>query len=200
MTVFHFIRHAEHDLLGRELVGRRPGVHLNQTGRERAGRIAGALADVPLEAVLSGPLERARETAEAIARRRGQAVVLCPALDEVDFGEWTGRRFAELDEDRRWRHFNRYRAIAVIPGGELLLEVQARIMRLLAELGERHPAGRLALVSHGDVIRSALLHVLGMPLDFIQRLEVSPASLSTVVLDESGPRALAVNVRFDGMD
>ena len=133
------------------------------------------------------------------ARRRGQAVVLCPALDEVDFGEWTGRQFAALDEDPRWRHFNRCRATAVIPGGELLLEVQARILRLLAELGERHLKGRLALVSHGDVIRSALLHILGMPLDFIHRLEVGPASLSTVVLDEGEPRVLAVNARFDGM-
>src|SRR5690349_20838420 len=70
MTIFYFIRHAEHDLLGHELVGRRPGVHLNENGRAQAARLATVFSRMPLDGVLCSPRERARETAEPIAARR----------------------------------------------------------------------------------------------------------------------------------
>ena len=197
MTLFYLIRHGEHDLLGRELVGRRPGVRLNEKGRAQARRLADALAKRPLAAVLSSPLERARETAEPIAARHGRSVVLSPAIEEIDFGDWTGRSFGELDKDPHWQSFNCHRSSTTIPGGELLLEVQARVVRLIEDLSEEHPEGHLVLVSHGDVIRSALLHYLGMPLDFIHRLEVGPASLSTLMLSKGVPRVLALNERLD---
>lgn len=197
MTIFYVIRHGDHDLLGRELVGRRAGVSLNEKGRVQAGRLADALKDQAIAQVLSSPRERARETAEPIAARQGRKVAVSEALDEIDFGEWTGRSFAELDRDPHWQAFNRHRSSTTIPGGELLLEVQARIVRLIEDLSERHPEHRLALVSHGDVIRSALLHHLGMPLDFIHRIEVSPASMSMLMLSKGEASVLALNERFD---
>jgi broad specificity phosphatase PhoE len=198
MTMFHLIRHAEHDLLGRELVGRRPGVHLNERGRAQAARLAAALAEVRLDAVLSSPRERAWETAEPIAARQERSVTAAPALDEIDFGEWTGRAFSELESDPRWHRFNRVRSIAVVPGGELLLEAQARVARLMDELRQRYRQGRVALVSHGDVIRGALTLCMGLPLDAMPRVEASPAALNTIVVDEGAPQVLALNVRFDG--
>jgi probable phosphoglycerate mutase len=198
MTIFHFIRHAEHDLLGHELVGRRPGVHLNDNGRAQAARLAAAFARTLLDSVLCSPQERARETADPIAARQERPITVTAALDEINFGEWTGRSFIELNEDPRWHRFNRVRGIAMVPGGESLLEAQARVLRLMDELRQRHPEGRIALVSHGDVIRGVLTQVSGQPLDFIRRIEVSPAAVSTILLDEGEPQILAVNVKCDG--
>jgi probable phosphoglycerate mutase len=197
VTVFHFIRHGEHDLLGRELVGRRAGVHLNENGKAQAARLAQFFAESEIDAVFSSPRERARETAEPIAARLGRGVLVAEALDEVDFGKWTGRSFGDLDHDPNWHRFNRVRSLAVIPGGEVLLDLQARTTRLLEELRLAYPRGRLVLVSHGDVIRGALTQMMGMPLDFIRRIEVSPAALCTVVLEEAEPQIVALNVRFD---
>jgi broad specificity phosphatase PhoE len=197
VTTFYLLRHAEHDLLGRELVGRRRDVHLNASGHAQAARLAATLADAAFSEVLSSPQERARETAEPIAARQGRFVRVAPALDEVDFGEWTGRSFVELDRDPRWRRFNRLRGVALIPGGEMVYDVQARLLRLMDELRQRHPDGRVLLVSHGDVIRAVLMQALAIPPDFVHRLEIAPAALSTIVFDEGGQRVLAVNARFN---
>lgn len=198
MTIFHFIRHAEHDLLGRELVGRRPGVHLNENGRAQAARLAAVFSHTPLDDVFCSPRERARETADPIAARHERSATVATALDEIDFGEWTGRSFSDLNDDPRWHRFNHVRGIAMVPGGELLLEAQARVLRLMEELRQRRPEGRFVLVSHGDVIRGVLTQLGGQPLDLIRRVEVSPAAISTIRLNEGEPQILAVNVKCDG--
>ena len=117
MTTFLLIRHAAHDLLGRRLAGRMPGVSLNGEGRRQVERLAERLAGASIRAVISGPLERARETAEPLARGLGLPVQISAAVDEIDFGEWTGLPFAELDQDPRWCWFNTFRSGARAPCG-----------------------------------------------------------------------------------
>jgi probable phosphoglycerate mutase len=74
-----------------------------------------------------------------------------------------------------------------------MLEIQARALALVERLRERHPAGRVVLVSHGDPIRAVLLHFLGMSTDFIHRLEVDPGSVSVLAVEDSGPCLLRLN-------
>jgi broad specificity phosphatase PhoE len=198
MADFYLIRHAAHDLLGSELVGRRPDVRLNNLGAQQASLLARRLAAVRFAAVLSSPRERACETAAPLAAEQEREVELAAALDEVDFGEWTGRSFAELETDPRWQEFNCARSRVIIPGGEAMLGVQLRMVGLLQRLAEVRRESALALVSHGDVIRGALLHYLGMPLDHIHRLEIAPASVSILRLGIGGPRVLALNRTVDG--
>ena len=124
-TVFHLVRHASHDLLGKVLVGRGP-VSLSEAGRAEARALAAVLADAGLTAVLSSPQERAVETAAPIAARAGLEVAVDPGLAELDLGEWTGARFGTLHDDPRWRAFNVFRGSAPVPGGESMLDVQAR--------------------------------------------------------------------------
>jgi len=202
MTTFLLVRHAACDPIGKSLAGRAPGVHLNAEGRAQARRLAERLSAVPVAAVYSSPLERARETAAPIAERAGVAVRTHDGLTEIAFGEWTGKTFAELAGDDRWRRFNSFRSGTRPPGGgELMLEVQARAMAALLELRDRHrqhagAAGGgdvLVVVSHSDVIKGVLCYVAGIPLDFVHRLEVSPASVSVVTLDEEGARLLRLN-------
>jgi broad specificity phosphatase PhoE len=85
------------------------------------------------------------------------------------------------------------RSIAAIPGGESWRQVQDRVVHALFDLQRLHPSESLVIVSHGDVIRAALLFALGMPLDFYARIEVAFASLSTLRIDASGIRVATLN-------
>ena len=193
MTAFLLIRHAATDLLGRALAGRRPGVHLNAEGEAQAQRLAKRLASTALTAIYSSPLERALDTAAPIARRHGLAVVASDALMELDFGAWTGCTFDELSDQPQWRLFNTFRSGTRLPGGEPMIEGQARIVAELARLRERHPDGCVAIVSHADMIKAAVAHYLGVHLDLFHRIEIGPASVTTVALHEWGPQVLQVN-------
>jgi probable phosphoglycerate mutase len=187
------IRHASCDHVGHRIAGRAPGVCLNARGLAEARALAEALAGWRIDAVYSGPLERAMETAAALAERLGQTVRTAPGLDELDFGEWTGRSLASLAEDPCWRAFNEARGVTRIPGGELMSEAVERAMAELARFECEHPHGVVAAVSHGDVIRGVLLRYLGMPMDDVHRLEVAPASVSVVRVFRDGARVVGVN-------
>jgi probable phosphomutase (TIGR03848 family) len=195
MTTFLLIRHALCDPVGRSIAGRQPGVHLNDAGRRQAGRLAERLQPVSLEAIYSSPLERAVETADPIARANGIPVQAAEGWNEIDFGEWTGRALADLDPLPEWRRFNSFRSSATIPGGENMTQVLDRVLRELERLRALHPAptAHVAVVSHGDVLRSLVAHVLGVPLDLFHRLEISPASVSTLEITDQGPRLLLLN-------
>ena len=119
-------------------------------------------------------------------------------LDELDFGEWTGRSLASLADEPRWRAFNQARGATRIPGGELMSEAVDRAMAELARFDAKHPGGIVAAVSHGDVIRGVLLRCLGMPLDAVHRLQVSPASVSVVRVFPEGAQVVAVNWAVGG--
>jgi probable phosphoglycerate mutase len=193
MTTFVLIRHASHDLLGHTLVGRAPGVGLSAQGARDAGELAQWLEAAPIRAVYSSPLERARETAAIVATRLQLQVRIADELNEIDFGEWTDRRLGDLHELVEWQWFNAFRSTARTPNGEAMIDVQSRMLQLIERLGAVHADQMVALVSHGDVIKATLAHYLGVPLDLLQRIEVSPASVSVVRVERYGPQVLLVN-------
>jgi|SRR4051812_12503617 broad specificity phosphatase PhoE len=197
MTRLYFIRHGENDFALRgAIAGRQPGVHLNQTGHAQSERIADGLRQEGIERIVSSPLERCRETAEPLARRIGTDIELADELLELDFGQWTGRTFAELDACETWHRYNRFRSGTRIPGGELMLETQTRVVGFVQDLCARTPEGKIALFTHGDVIRSALLFYLGMSLDFVHRLTVDMGSVNIVNLYADGVEVEAINRVF----
>src|SRR5690349_3760490 len=157
MTTLLLIRHGLTDDVDRVLSGRAAGVRLNDEGRRQATELAERLRDIALDAVLASPLERARDTAEAIAAKRGVRVQTIEALQEFDVGAWTGRTIASMEANTSWRRFNEVRSTTPAPGGELMLAVQARVVSTLLDLAERYPDGTVAVISHGDVIRAAIL-------------------------------------------
>ena len=181
------------DPVGRSLSGRRRGVGLNAVGRAQAAGVAGRLAQVPLTAVHSSPLARALETAAAVAAPHGLVPCVEPGLAELEFGAWTGREIEGLRGDEQWTHFNAYRSGTRAPGGELALEAQSRAVSSVLRLAAAHPDGCVAVVSHADVLKAVLGHLLGVPLDLQHRLELAPASVSEAVLEPWGARVLGVN-------
>ncbi|HWD60385.1 MAG TPA: histidine phosphatase family protein [Stellaceae bacterium] len=196
MTVFHLLRHGEHNVQGRICAGRMAGVVLSEKGRAEAEGAARRLAGAGIAAIYASPLERTRETAAIVGRRLGLPVSILDDLAELDFGEWTGKTFDEVRLDSRWPEWAAHRSISCIPGGETMREVQRRVVEALIEMRAQHPDESVVVVSHGDVIRAALVFALGMPLDFYGRIEVATASLSTLRIDAGGIRVIAVNERL----
>jgi broad specificity phosphatase PhoE len=180
MIRFWLIRHGAHDWLGRTLVGRQTGISLNKQGKEEAQLIARALARRPLSMVCSSPMQRALETAEPLADALELRISIRSELDEIDFGEWTGRTFAELDTDSRWREWNAHRASAACPAGESMRGVQKRILDFMGTLAQAHEGTEIALVSHGDVLRAALAHHLHVALDRMQTIPFEPGAVALI--------------------
>lgn len=182
------------------LAGRTAGVFLDERGQEQVKATGARLAPVPLAAVVSSPLERCRETADAIlAQQEGTPdLTVEPAITECDYGSWQGRPLQELAKEDLWKVVQRHPSAAAFPGGESLHTMQTRavaaIRRLDAEVEAQHgPQAVWAAVSHGDIIKSVLADALGMHLDLFQRLGVSPASVSIVRYGSARPDVVAVN-------
>jgi len=192
-TTLFLVRHAHTDWIGHSIAGRQPGVHLTSEGREQAARLIGRMGHLSIAAIYSSPLERARETAAPLAAALGLEVRDCIEATELDFGEWVGQSIPDLAADPRWRAFNQFRSFSGMPGGELMPEVQTRIAATMVRLRAAHPGQAVVLVSHGDVIRAAVAYVAGVPLDLFLRLEIRPASVSSVRFYDDSLLILGVN-------
>jgi broad specificity phosphatase PhoE len=193
VTVVLLVRHAHTDALGRILAGRADGIPLSTVGRAQAERLGRGLSALPLAAIYTSPVERAMETARSIARHHATRLEEDPGLHEIDFGDWTGLTFQELDKIEGWREFNRRRASATIPRGEAPGEVQERIVAAISRVSAAHHGRTIVMVSHGDVIRSAVLYIAGSSLDLWDRFEISPASITAVAVSGDSFRLLYVN-------
>ena len=192
-TTIFLLRHAAHDRVDRVLCGRMPGVRLGAPGHAQASALAAKLDREAIVCVYSSPLERCMETAAAIATRLGVPLRSTSQAVEIDFGDWTGRDFAELEGRADWQAWNGGRDTAQAPGGESMTDVRQRMLALLEALRQRHDGERIALVSHGDVIKAALGHTLGLPLQAYGRFDIDPASLSPLALWQGGGKVLRMN-------
>lgn len=193
MTTFLLIRHGMTDAVGQVMTSHEPGIALNAEGRRQVASLPARLGDIPVAAIYASPLERTMDTARVVAEARGMTVSVEPRFIEVEFGAWTGRRFADLGTDPAWRLYNDYRGVTRPPGGESLLDVQHRAVNALLELQGRHPGDVVVVVSHADTLRALLMYFLSVPVDFVQRLELSPARISVLQLGNGAPRVLQVN-------
>ncbi|MDB5370389.1 MAG: histidine phosphatase family protein [Roseomonas sp.] len=191
-TVF-LLRHAAHDRVQTVLCGRMPGVTLGATGLAQADALGLRLRHENLDALYTSPLERCVETASVIGRHVSLPYMCMEDATEIDFGAWTGQDFTALAGQPAWMLWNAQRDQATAPGGEAMAAVRSRIVALLQALRLRHPGQRIALVSHGDVIKAAMGHYLGLPLQASARFDIAPASLSIAVLWEGGGKILQMN-------
>jgi probable phosphomutase (TIGR03848 family) len=182
------------------LAGRSPGVGLDETGEQQVARTGDRLASLELHALVSSPLERCRQTAQAIADRQPRPikVVREKGIVEVDYGEWTGEGLKTLAKQPLWKVVQGHPSGATFPGGESLAAMSARavsaVRRWDSRLEEEHgPEAVWAAVSHGDVIKAVLADALGMHLDAFQRIVVDPASVSVVRYTAGRPFVLSMN-------
>jgi probable phosphoglycerate mutase len=193
-TLVLFVRHGLTATTGKKLPGRARRLHLAEEGRRQAEADARRLRRVDrIAAVYASPLERARETAQAIAEARGLRVRIEPALSDLDVGEWTGRSLGRLRRRREWPVIQRHPSGFRFPGGESFTEMQARMVSAVERLCARHPGATIVVVSHADPIKAVLSHALGAHLDLFQRIAIAPGSVSAVAYRGLGPTVLALN-------
>lgn len=192
-TTLLLVRHALNDWVGDKLAGWTPGVHLNDKGRGQAEALAQRLADWPIAAFYSSPLERSVETAQIIAAPHNLDVQIREGVGEVRYGEWTGQSIKELAEEDAWRVVQYVPSRARFPNGEAIREMQARAVSELDAIVAAHPEETVLVVSHADVLKAVLAHYVGLHLDLFQRLVVNPASLSVVLFGPMGPRLACLN-------
>lgn len=197
MATLLLVRHGHTDAAGKRLTGWAPGVHLNELGRRQAERLVERLEGIRVDAIVSSPLERCRETAAPLAKARGRRVVVRRAWIEVGYGDWTGRSISQLRRTKLWRRVMSTPSNVRFPGGESLLEVQARAVDAAVGLAAEHPRGTIVVVSHADVIRLLVAQLAGMHADHLQRLSIDPASITAVSLSAGSPRLLILNETGD---
>lgn len=196
--------HSEGNAAG-VLSGRLPGVLLTERGRGQVLALGAALAEVPLVRVVSSPLERCLATAEAIAVGRPELdVEVDDRLIECGYGAWTGRPLSELAGEPLWQ------AVQFRPGevtfppspthaAESLAAMAARVVSAVQDLDTeveaQFGAGAVwAAVTHGDLVKSVVNHVVGAPFSDVQRVNADPASVAVLRFTPQRPYLLGLNM------
>jgi probable phosphomutase (TIGR03848 family) len=193
MTTLFLIRHGLTAVTGKTLYGRTAGVPLDDRGRAQAEALAERFVRVRLTAIYSSPLDRCVQTMAPLAARQHLNVVTHEGLIEMDVGTWTGRPLAQMRRTRMWKELIQRPSQFRFPDGESFADAQTRALAEIHAIAKRHPRGRVAVGSHGDIIRMLVAHLSGAHLDLFQRTIADPASVSVVVLGDADPHVLLVN-------
>jgi broad specificity phosphatase PhoE len=191
-TAIFWVRHGAHDQLGWKLSGRSPGVTLGEAGLAQGRAAARRLRSEDLVSVYTSPMERCRQTAAPIAALTGRDPDVEEALDEIDFGAWAGGEIRILDQDPAFARWNAGRDSACCPGGETMLEVQARVLRWMERVAASGVKA-VAAVSHADVIKAAVMLTLGLSPRAHDRIEISPGSVTCIAGSSQGYRLMSLN-------
>jgi probable phosphomutase (TIGR03848 family) len=180
------------------LAGRSPGVTLDEHGQAQAQTLVGRLAQLPLAALVSSPLQRCQDTLAPLAQAREFEVTVDDRFMEIDYGEWTRREIRTLTKEPLWKVVQAHPSAAVFPSGEGMAAMQARAVAAVREwdtkLATEHGPQVLWLVcTHGDLVKAVLADALGLHLDGFQRIVAHPCSVSAVTYTETRPFVQRIN-------
>ena len=194
MLVVHLARHGTHDEVGRVLSGRSE-IALNAAGQAEASGLAAMTqeARLPVTRIISSPRCRARQTAVPASKQLELPIETAPALDEIDFGGFTGRSFAQLDGDPLWQRWNAERHTARCPGGETMAEASGRAADFLFALPAQE--GAVLCVTHCDVIRGLVACLLGLPFHTMFMFGCDPGSVTTLGIAPGVVQVIGLNRR-----
>jgi alpha-ribazole phosphatase len=170
-------------------------IPLNETGTRQAAALARALSETPLDAIYASDLQRAANTAEAIAQFQGQRVTRDQRLREMHFGTWGGLTFDEI-RDREAERLSAWMADPVQvapPEGETLGQVKVRVQSALDDTLQDHPTGTVLWVAHGGVLRVLVSLAMGLEPQGHWRFRISVASLAELWFYDSGVTLTRLN-------
>jgi probable phosphoglycerate mutase len=206
VTLVLLVRHGLTATTGSVLTGWTPGIPLDDRGRGQARALAARLATVTLDAIITSPLDRCRQTADMIAATgegRPPAVQEDKRVGECHYGDWTGQPLKRLAREPLWRVVQAHPGAARFPGpdGESIMDMQHRAVTAVRDWNERLGPGAVYLIcSHGDVIKSVIADSLGMHIDMLQRIQVDPCSLTAIRYTPLRPFLLRMNDSGGGVD
>jgi probable phosphomutase (TIGR03848 family) len=208
VTTVLLVRHGLTASTGQVLTGWTPGISLDERGRAQAKALAERLAPVPLAAIVTSPLDRCRQTAEAIAGARQQAgqageLTVDDRVGECHYGDWTGKELKELAKDPLWPVVQAHPSAVRFPGaeGETMLGMQHRAVSAIRDWNAALGAEATYVVcSHGDVIKAIVSDALGLHLDLCQRIQVDPCSLTVIRYTQLRPFLVRMNDTGGGVE
>ena len=202
MTTVLLVRHGLTATTGQLLTGWTQGIGLDERGRAQAKALGERIAPVPLDAIVTSPLDRCLQTVEEIvAARAGRTAqapepAVDPMVGECRYGDWTGKPLTELQKDPLWPVVQAHPSAVVFPGaeGESMLDMQHRAVSAIREWNARLGKDATYLVcSHGDVIKAIVADSLGLHLDQCQRIVADPCSLTVIRYTPLRPFLLRLN-------
>jgi probable phosphoglycerate mutase len=191
------VRHGLTAVTGSVLSGWTPGITLDDRGNAQAQALGARLAPVPLDAIVTSPLERCAQTAAAIAVGRPEVPVhYDERVGECRYGDWTGKPLKRLAKEPLWRVVQQHPSGARFPGpdGESMLDMQHRAVSAVRDWNARLGRDACYLIcSHGDVIKAIVADALGLHLDQCQRIQADPCSLTVIRYTPLRPFLLRMN-------
>jgi probable phosphomutase (TIGR03848 family) len=196
VTTVLLVRHGLTASTGQVLTGWMPGIDLDDRGIAQAKALAERLAPVPLAAIVTSPLDRCRQTAEAIAATRGAELRVDDRIGECRYGDWTGKELKDLVKDPLWPVVQAHPSSVRFPGpgGEALTDTQHRAVAAIREWNAAlGPDATYVACSHGDVIKAIVADALGQHLDLFQRIQVNPCSVTVIRYTPLRPFVVRVN-------
>jgi probable phosphoglycerate mutase len=204
VTTVLLVRHGLTATTGHVLTGWTPGIPLDDRGQAQAAALAARLAPLPLDAIVSSPLERCQQTAAAIAATRdGQQVSTDDRVGECRYGDWTGKPLKKLTAEPLWRVVQAHPSAVTFPGpeGESMPDMQHRAVAAVRDWNARLGKDATYLIcSHGDVIKAIVADSLGLHLDQCQRIQADPCSLTVIRYTPLRPFLVRMNDRGGGVD
>ncbi len=203
MTTVLLVRHGLTATTGHSLTGWMPGIGLDDRGRAQAAALGARLAGLPLDAIVSSPLDRCRQTAAAIvaARDDEQPVQTDDRLGECHYGDWTGKPLKKLAKEPLWRVVQAHPSAVTFPGGESMPDVQHRAVAAVRDWNARLGKDATYLIcSHGDVIKAIVADSLGLHLDQSQRIQADPCSLTVIRYTPLRPFLIRMNDTGGGVN
>lgn len=180
-TVAMLLRHGETRLSAEKRFSGRQDVELTDRGEAQAAAAARRLTGRGVEAIVSSPLRRARQTASVVGAALGLGVEVDDGFAETDFGEWDGSSLREVSERspeavRAWLDD----PTIAPPAGESLVSTAVRVAAARERVLSSYPGATVLVVSHVTPIKLMLRDALDAPMDAVFRLHLDPASLSVV--------------------
>lgn len=183
-TTLTLIRHAEVEARYQGVFGGRIDMEISPRGHEQAAALAQYLKPKSFAAIYASPMKRVQQTLSPCVTNGAPKPVILPRLHEVDFGDWTGLNFAEVQErfGTRASAWLDQLAADAIPNAETAANYRARIEPCVQELLQRHPGQRVAVFCHGGVIRQMLALLLDLPLPKTAGFEIDYTSITEVAV------------------
>ena len=170
------------------LASANPG--LSDEGRDQIRSVAAWLAPLAerIDAVITSPVRRARESAEILAEGLDHPLAVEDGFAEMEFGAWDGLTFEEVHERDRAGMEAWLGSVDVVPGesGESFAAVQSRVLAALGRVLEAHAGKTVVVVSHVTPIKTLVAHTLAAPLSAVFRMELAPASVTVLAFFPAG--------------
>jgi probable phosphoglycerate mutase len=192
-----FLRHAQaENNTKRILAGRTEGVPLTKTGIEQAERIAKYLAPIDISAIYSSPIERAKHTAEIVAKNCSlEEVVIDERLTEIDMGKFTRMNYDDMFAKYGNIFLKFYENDPVISEHEVetFPDVQKRVLDMVDHVLKKHNNENVILVTHMDPIKSMLAKVMNLVPQTLFELIVANASLTIITEQDKKFSLSAIN-------